>query len=94
MAERNKKYIATSTGGFYVKVDEKYYKSFPDNTLVEKKDIPNIFDETDDLEMAVYACTCRGCEHERYCHEECSAECLEDEDSEMSEMMAFGESDI
>ena len=34
---QNKKYITTQSGELYVKVDEKYYKQYPSNRLVEKE---------------------------------------------------------
>ena len=44
MPKKNKKYIITQSGELYVKVDEKYYKQYPDNRLVEKKDIHTAYD--------------------------------------------------
>lgn len=94
MPEKNKKYIITQSGELYVKVDEKYYKQYPDNRLVEKKDIQRIYEETNDAEMAVYDCCCRSCEHAKWCHEECENRCADDEDTEFARMTKYVEEDI
>ena len=91
---QNKKYITTWSGELYVKVDERYYRQYPDDKLVEKKDIRRIYDETDDAEMAVYGCCCRCCEHAKWCHEECENRCADDEDSEFVQMTKYVEEEI
>lgn len=94
MPERNKKYITTWSGELYVKVDERFYKHFPDDALVEKKDIQRIFEETNDAEMAVYDCCCRCCKHAKWCHEECENRCADDEDATFVQMTRYVEEEI
>lgn len=91
MPQKGKKYITTWSGGFYVKVDEQYYRQYPENRLVAKTDIQNVYDETNDLEWAIYSVCCRGCEHEKWCHEACEQRCRDDEDNEIDKLEAFAE---
>ena len=89
----NKKYVVKNDV-LYVKVDELFYREFPNNRLVRKDELMGFKDETDDLEWAVYQITCSSCPNAILCHENAYEECSDDEDSTYSQLIAFGEGDI
>lgn len=77
----------------YVKVDELYYMEYPGHRLIRKDDLIGFSEDTDDLRWAVYTITCSSCPNAKHCHEEAYEECEDDEDTEYSKMIAFGESE-